>query len=120
NRSGQHAGSWEGRGACRRRQRGLVLRRDAENRSDIDVARSVSVGIPLSSGVGTHRRPERRLEGSRVLVELLDVLALAPGRRQGDTAKDCEVPGPARSSREIAGLLTDGWRVGLRLKGGFQ
>jgi len=41
------------------------------------------------------------MEGSRVLVELLDVHTLAPGRRQGYTAKDCEVPGAAGSSGEI-------------------
>src|SRR5712691_3438661 len=102
-RSGQHARSREGCGALRRRQRGFVLRRDAARRSDddADVARSLPAGIRRSGGIGTDRRPECRLEGSRVLVELFDVHALAPGRRQGYKAKSGEVPGPTDSPREI-------------------
>jgi hypothetical protein len=48
-------------------------------------------GLRRSGGVGTDPRPECRMEGSQPLVELLDVHALAPGRRQRLKIKDCEI-----------------------------
>src|SRR6516165_513361 len=48
------------------------------------------------------RKPAGR---ARILVQLLDVHTLAPGGRQGTTAKDCKVPGPSGSTREIAGVV---------------
>ena len=71
---------------------------------DLDLARAVSARIPCASHRWTHRRSEWRLEGARHVVELLDVHAVAPGRRQGSTAEGCEVPGPPESSREIASM----------------
>src|SRR5437879_13612209 len=102
-RSRERAWSREGRSTVRRRQRGLVLRCDAARRSneDVDLAGALPAWIFLSPRIRTNRRPECWLEGARVLVELLDVHALAPGRRQGFTTKDCEVPGAAESSGEI-------------------
>ena len=68
---------------------------------DVDAARAVSAGIPCAAHRRTHRRSERRLEGPRHVVELLDVHAMAPGRRQGIAAEGCEVPDAAESSREV-------------------
>src|SRR5439155_19632260 len=75
----------------------------------VDIARSLPAGIRRSGGIGTDRRPQCRLEGSRVLVELFDVHPLAPGRRQGYTAESCEVPGPTESPREIRRALCGVW-----------
>src|SRR5579863_8571811 len=41
------------------------------------------------------------MEGPRALVDLLDVLALAPGGRQGLKIEGCEIPGPSGSAREL-------------------
>src|SRR5262249_33607202 len=94
-----------------RRQRRLLLCRDAAKRwdDDVDVARALPAGIRRSGGIGTDRRSEHRLEGSRLLVELFDVHTVASGRRQGCTAEGCEVPGPTGSAREIA--TPNGWDV---------
>ena len=51
----------------------------------------------------THRRSERRLEGPRHVVQLLDVHAVAPGRRQGHAAEGRQVPDAARSACEMNG-----------------
>ena len=70
-----------------------------------DLSTDMLSGLRRSGGVGTDRRPECRMEGSRALVEPFDVHALAPGRRQRLKIKDCEIPGPSGSTREIAGVV---------------
>src|SRR6185295_12485151 len=116
-RSPRRAWPRQGRPARRRRQRRRVLGAAAAERPDevVDAARAVPARVPCASHRWTHRRREGRVEGPRHVVELFDVHAVAPGRRQGIAAEGREVPGAAESAREIA--MRTGLNGGARITG---
>ena len=61
-----------------------------------------------------HRRPRRRLEGSRNLGNVRHPCAIPPGDRQGDAEQGAALPAEARSAGEVSEARYTGAAVNLR------
>ena len=76
-------------------------RGDPRHRGMGHAAGSVPDRIPRARGARTDRRPERGVEGSRLMVERYDLHRLASRRWKGFEAAGDQVSGPARPARQI-------------------